>query len=1303
MAQTGILDYKRYLNTLQTLTNLGQTFPSSQQTYNFSVAGGGTASWPATISWETLILDKVAFSSQATGYIPDVSNSEVVGYYEGSTATQYSSGVISIPANMYTGPILPGGDYNVPLTVVHIEWFDGTTTYAQQIGFIQQWEPGVPIGDPANDFDFAALYGIPSNLTLTGIPGLIYGDDLVLIATTDMAIDLGTNTRVRFYQRAIGGDILLGTANFVGRTATFNLTTIGNFPIGEYNFYAVSSAVKIYLKATSNDFNVRVAAGVPLIVNTSTFDPNKAYYFPGDNVTYNLGVYADPAFTATGVAISNTLTVTLINGFPPNTQSVIGVTNFVNGQAQIPFTVDASMIDSARVYPQTQYSITQQQIDTVNGIYTATLLVRNTETVTSVWNSQFIGRYAGGTTSTSIQVATTTSVTVVADAFPITITQDSTNTFVSEEFIITVNTPNVAYYNTLTIFAQKGASLEAIYTGNNSGTGQFTASVFISSSTGTWTLFASYPGDLGLSLINANSSSTSNSLSHFIRNGNELLPPPILNFYRTPDNDILEVRASTSTTLTNIVSFYEGTTLLGTAEWVRNSGTFFYASGPTITHRTSGFARNFQPPPVVQTIDSDGPRGGSGTGPAYVLNPLLSRYVYSPNRPLRWISVSENKNALLDQDITTGVYSTDQRYNVFTTIFTGLESAGTYYNSKLTGIGWASPISSTSTNYNSNHWGLNPNMQKFNDLEGGGPYGKFPNRYTLFKYYDGENYAINTGSITDIYDIADPIEFGTVWRFNSSEVGGPIRFRPFKSDKIGDARGYNVIALEASGYRPLSDGPEGHTEILRFDPLSINTQTDITLVEFLGTATWAGPSLDVLAGNPIRPQTQITQITAWLYRFTPEIPQANVDFQTQYPYQEALELTRQFNNIDIPGNAPGLDRGFSNYCWQRYAKKQFPSQVGQAFFNAVTNPVGTAIYSQTGEYGPSHTQTAVLILPRNSISTVTNVHAVWTGTQNLNVIYGKYYGFDIYVTAAPTKTSLQIYNLTTNSQLLNVATSISRDTNAVRLVANVDFGSTLNPDSEITGNVIFYEQGTNYQFGIATVTNKVATLDIYGNQLYATGRPPNPYAPGATLTVGTKSVLVRAEFTSTNFDLVNSASTSRSILSTYDLGDTYQAYNGSPLVFEVEKSFGLDLGPNPPPLRYRGTLRFVIPWFAKTQSSGVEAGVGSIFFTFTYSINTGSGWSTYEPLPMNPSTWNLYGRFTPLATNQFKVDRNNYHDPDPFYRVPINMSFGVFNLSVPFSGFSQVRVRVDVTTSNASIPTKAQLGLHDFTVLDHRS
>jgi len=122
MAQTGILDYQRYLNTLQTLNNLGQTFPSNQQTYNFSVAGGATALWTATISWETLILDTVSYSSKASGYVPNVDSSQVVGYFEGGTSTQYTTGVISIPANMYTGPILPGGNFNVPTQHIDTDW-----------------------------------------------------------------------------------------------------------------------------------------------------------------------------------------------------------------------------------------------------------------------------------------------------------------------------------------------------------------------------------------------------------------------------------------------------------------------------------------------------------------------------------------------------------------------------------------------------------------------------------------------------------------------------------------------------------------------------------------------------------------------------------------------------------------------------------------------------------------------------------------------------------------------------------------------------------------------------------------------------------------------------------------------------------------------------------------------------------------------------------------------------------------------------------------------------------------------------
>jgi hypothetical protein len=489
---------------------------------------------------------------------------------------------------------------------------------------------------------------------------------------------------------------------------------------------------------------------------------------------------------------------------------------------------------------------------------------------------------------------------------------------------------------------------------------------------------------------------------------------------------------------------------LGTAEWTREGGTFFYPAGATRSYKTSGFARNFQALGGAQTSSGYGGDGyvvpGVGNSVIYERYPRFWRGNASIGS-VSWqdVLVSDVGSGLLDQLINNNPFDPTNRF--FTVIPNN-------QNGKVTGVGWASPISSTSTyvDPNNNHYALNPNMKKLNQYEGGGPYGKFPNRYTLFKYYDGTNYDLSTikSTSTDVYGIADPIEFGQTWYENYAGLT-----QPYKRDTIGDSRGYNVIAIEASGVRPLSDTPEGYLETLRYNINSANTQTDIQLVEFIGTVTWSTPIIESAiwpARDPFpsgytgsNPKEYTDQITAWLFKFTPEIPQGQTVFLTQYPFQDAINKTFGL----------GLEKGFTNYLWTNYGKKNLGSvtnSVGGAFFNAVTNPLGTPIYAQAGVYGPSHTQTAVLILPRNSISTVTNVHAVWTGTQNLNIIYGKYYGFDIYVTPSPTKTSLQIYNLTTNSQLLNVATSIGRDTNAVRLVANVDFASTLNPDAEVTGN-----------------------------------------------------------------------------------------------------------------------------------------------------------------------------------------------------------------------------------------------------------
>lgn len=1263
MAKTGVLDYQRYLNTLQTLNDLGQTFPSNQQTYNFSVVGGTTSSWTATISWETLILDKVTYSSKETGYVPNVDSSQIVGYFDGGTGTQYTTGVISLPANMYTGPMLPGGDFNVPLTVVHLSWFNGITRYAQQIGFIQNWEPGVEIGDPAQDFDYHPVYGLESTLTLAGPSAIVYGDDLVLTATTDMGIDLGVNkTRVRFYRSSTGTDVVIGTAYFTGTVATLVLPTNPNLPINVYDIYAISQPRNPYNSATSNHLSLRVEAGVPLLVNTSTFTPSQTYYYPGQIVNYRLGVKPDPAFTATGIAVSNPISIKLVDQFTPYTETNILNANFVQGQTNTNFTVQSSMIDTARTYSQTHWSITTSTQTTSS--YTATLFVYNTETVTSTWGYQTIGRYMGGTTSTSINVGTSTTVTVIGQPFPLTITQSSTNTFVTEEFIVTVNNPNVAYYNSITIYAQKGATIEALSTSSHSGTSTFTASVYISSSTGTWTLYASYPGDVGLSLINANLASTSNSLNHVIRNGNELLPKPVLTFYRTTSSDILIVTANTSTTLTNIVSFYEGTTLLGTGTWVRNSGTVYRAISEMKTYKTSGFARNFEAMKNLQASVIVNNSFRQYDGAAYVeLDPYV--YPYHALMPVRWKDTNQpSGTALLDQGFLPIPDAPPTYTNYLKMTSNGMN------NSYITPVGWASPgydPNNTIPGGDANYWGSRNNMTVVNQQQGGAPSPKFPNKFHLFKYYDGTNYNLNAVTGTNISAIADPITFGS-WGANDIS----------RVDKIGDSRGYNVMAIEVSSTpRPLLNTPSGYTERVAFpNPRTGVSDNYVDLVEFIGTATWQTAYYEEAVWPSNGGQKTIQ---AWLYRFTPEIPQGNTDFTTFYPIQTAFQ------------RAPNgeIYRQSLNDAWINYGSKQFTNSESNLFndwYTAVTNPLGTTITSQAGSYGASNTQTVTLTLPRNTITNLANVHAVWTGTQNLSVEYGKFYGFDIYISTATTNMTLDAYTINSNNQYFgNPVLDIARDANAIRLVASVNFDTQPTEAAEMTGSVVFFEEGTNRKFGVSTLTNQVATLDVYASTLYNG--------------VGSRGIHIQSRFTSTNATIASTASTvTKSVIAYSD------NYFGGSLPFDMQyvsvtpgttstytlyKAYQTPSGKTQTSMY--GSIRVRVPFFANTT------GQGTLYFQTMFSENSTGTYSTPVALPIVNYYWPdpPYGslRLDRVSSNKISATRDNRGD---YSGYDITLFF--WNQGIPNSmGGANIKVTITTTsTSAAAIPTSAQVGFQNF-------
>ena len=97
---------------------------------------------------------------------PNFANSRVIGYFPEQnilntdvadsdylTVENIVSGVVNItlPTEMYTGPILPDARANVPITVVSVEWTDAGTPpqiNSHRWAFIQCWEPTVTPGDP---------------------------------------------------------------------------------------------------------------------------------------------------------------------------------------------------------------------------------------------------------------------------------------------------------------------------------------------------------------------------------------------------------------------------------------------------------------------------------------------------------------------------------------------------------------------------------------------------------------------------------------------------------------------------------------------------------------------------------------------------------------------------------------------------------------------------------------------------------------------------------------------------------------------------------------------------------------------------------------------------------------------------------------------------------------------------------------------------------------------------------------------------------------------------------------------------
>ena len=1077
----GVLDYKRYLNTLQAITDWGNTFPSTQETYVFSVEGGVTSSWTATIQWQTLLVDAIKWDRNQQ---PVFNDSLVIGYFESSagTSTQYSTGVISIPANMYTGPILPTSDRYVPVTVVNLSWTDGTETYEHQLGLIQNWEPGVTIDNPYDSDDFEPVYPLTSTLTLSVDTPAIYGDPFTIRAESDLPIEISPTNVCSFYATSsTGATFLLTTATFTGLIASKELTAVAPLTATNYTVYAEFGGQREYGRTQSNTATLEVVPGIPLIAVDELFTPSQSYYYPGNQFNYRLTVDAAPGFTAT-TTIANTVTVSIINQFPPTASATGFNGQFADGVATATFTVTNTMIDTGILHTGTNYTLLSYTSNTAT--FTASIFVSNTSTINSQWLSYRPGKYAAGSHNRSVNVATTISKTLSINSFPISIAQAYTATLYGETLPLPVVTVSTPYFNNVSIYAVSVAAPTThvlLDASNNSGTSTYTVNT-AALTTGTWTIYASYPGDIGSSIYYVNAASTSNNLTHVVKGGNVL--NAVLKLRRTPANDILTVRATTSTTLTNTVSFLNGVSVLGTSTWSRQGYTetqysVWYQGGAIeIAKAANNYSSLFA---ATTSNDWVFNLGAFGQGwPAE--NQTVTNYLTVTNATVSL--PDKNPNA----------YRLWKYYD------------GTNYNlNAVTGTDITPLLEPITTS-------------------------------SVWIKQTGGNLPGPTGVI-----VGTDAQGRQGWIYPTTTI--PL-VSIWKQDEIGDYRGYNVIAINAeSGITrpPVEHGPVrldftlsplnsiGSDPTWWQTPLSKNSR-HIDLVEYIGYVEWQKPSPDN------------STVKAWLFKFTPEVRQSpDLLFKRMNPSSEIVSAlgdaslpqpirvpttnptnTTGYDWVQFPAinlrhghsaNPTAADFGVGSYDVQsyiNYGQKTWPSlnpsdptETDYAYFcqhwfwmntsdpfayypstnyrNPITATIAT-IYTATSVFiSTGNIHTAEIYLPPGTITTTTGIHATWPGTLALSSYYGKFEPFDINVSSSSVFQSVlfDVYNQ--NSAGAKTTATVIYSTNKVLLESSV----VSDPPGILatTGTITIIDDLTNNTLLTLPITTGSVSTYVYADDL----------------------------------------------------------------------------------------------------------------------------------------------------------------------------------------------------------------------------
>ena len=152
-----LLDFKQYLGGADNVITY-ETFPGDQKTFLYDFEDN-TENYTFQLEQQTIVVDTLSYD-RTTGD-PNFTDSTGVGTFANTAISssgnvEYASNVdgqvnITIPANLYTGPIEPDARANVPIQVVSITWNDGESPpriSTHRHARIMRYEPGVTVGNP---------------------------------------------------------------------------------------------------------------------------------------------------------------------------------------------------------------------------------------------------------------------------------------------------------------------------------------------------------------------------------------------------------------------------------------------------------------------------------------------------------------------------------------------------------------------------------------------------------------------------------------------------------------------------------------------------------------------------------------------------------------------------------------------------------------------------------------------------------------------------------------------------------------------------------------------------------------------------------------------------------------------------------------------------------------------------------------------------------------------------------------------------------------------------------------------------